>query len=155
MAADWVWSFLLARDLVQLKTSPSESLTREHFEAGTEVFRYGDLGDRVYVIIDGEVEVVRKDEHGQEQAIARLKDGDFFGEMALVTDKAREATVRTVTNVNAISLERSAFKTLFTHFKPLRDSFVKMAEERERANLSRMSAEPHGGAPQAGRQDES
>jgi NADH:quinone reductase (non-electrogenic) len=154
VAADWFWTFVLPRDLVQLNLSPSESITREHFEAGTEVFRSGDLGDRVYVIIDGEVEIVRQDEHGQEQAIARLKDGDFFGEMALINDKARGATVRTLTNVNAISLERSAFKTLFTHLKPLRDSFVHMVEERERASRARTSAEPREGAQQAGHQNE-
>jgi NADH dehydrogenase len=150
VAADWFWTFVLPRDLVQLNASPSESITREHFEAGTEVFRCGDLGDRVYVIIDGEVEVVRPDEYGQERAIALLKDGDFFGEMALITDKPRGATVRTLTNVNAISLERSAFKTLFTHLKPLRESFVKMVEERELASLARTSAEPQGEAQQKG-----
>jgi len=78
---------------------------------------------------------VRQDEHGQERAIARLKDGDFFGELALITDKPRGATVRTLTQVNAISLERSAFKTLFTHLKPLRESFVKMIEEREKGSV--------------------
>jgi NADH dehydrogenase len=150
VAADWFWTFVLPRDLVQLNASPSESITREHFEAGTEVFRCGDLGDRVYVIIDGEVEVVRPDEYGQERAIARLKEGDSFGEMALINDKPRGATVRTLTSVNAISLERSAFKTLFTHLKPLRESFVKMVEERELAGLARTSAEPQAGAQQKG-----
>jgi NADH:quinone reductase (non-electrogenic) len=147
VAADWFWTLVLPRDLAQIDAAPSQSLTREHFEAGTEVFRYGDLGDRVYVIIDGEVEVVRQDESGREHAIARLSDGECFGEMALIADTPRGATVRTLTSVNAISLERSAFKTLFTHLKPLRDSFVKMVEERELSTAKR-SAESQAGAQQ-------
>jgi len=141
VAADWFWTLVLPRDLVQLDTSPTGSLMREHFEAGTEVFRSGDLGDRVYVIIDGEVEVVGQDDRGRDRILAHLKNGDCFGEMALINDKPRGATVRTLTNVNAISLERSAFKTLFTYLKPLRESFVNMVQERELASMARLSSE--------------
>lgn len=132
IAVDWFLSFILPRDVVQLNVSPSESISREHFEAGEVVFRQGDLGDRVYVIIDGEVEVIHEDADGHAAVLATLKQGDCFGEIALIKNAPRGATVRTVTRVNALSLHQSAFKTLFEHLPLLRESFEHMVATRSR-----------------------
>lgn len=134
VAMDWFMSLILPRDLVQLNVAPTESLSREHFEAGEVVFRQGDLGDRMYIIIDGEVEVVQQPANGQECVLATLKAGEWFGEMALFNDEPRGATVRTVTSVNALSVERSAFKTLIAHIPPLREVFERIMHERQAEN---------------------
>jgi NADH dehydrogenase len=129
VAIDWFLDLWLPKDIVQLNLEPTEGIAREHFEAGELVFRQGDLGDRMYVILDGEVEVIR--EHaGGEMVLARLQSGECFGEMALINDAPRNATVRTVTNVNTLTLRRNAFIDLFTYMPELHDSFVRLVQER-------------------------
>lgn len=61
--------------------------------AGEEVFREGDLGNSFYIVIAGEV-AVEKSQGGAPVLLARLGSGHCFGEMALVTNHARSATVR-------------------------------------------------------------
>jgi NADH:ubiquinone reductase (H+-translocating) len=140
VAVDWLMSLLLPRDLAQLNVSPSESMMREHFEAGAVVFHQGDLGDRMYVVIDGEVEVVRQLPEGQEVVLTTLKEGQWFGEMALFNDEPRGATVRTVTNVNTLSLDRSAFQVLVSSLPPLREIFERIMQERAARDAQRRVA---------------
>jgi len=140
VAVDWLMSLILPRDLAQLNVSPSESMMREHFEAGEVVFHQGDLGDRMYVVIDGEVEVVQQLPGGQEIVLTTLKEGQWFGEMALFNDEPRGATVRTVTHVNTLSLDRSAFQILVSYLPPLREIFERIMQERAARNTQRRAA---------------
>jgi len=72
--------------------------------AGEEVFQQGDVGDRFYVIGDGEAEVV-----GDGRLVSTLSAGDCFGEIALLRDTPRTATVRARTSLGLYSLARPDF----------------------------------------------
>ena len=81
-------------------------------------------------VVDGEVEVTK---HGADEgalALRRLGPGECFGEIALVSDQPRSATVRSVTSVNVLAVDREAFHTLFSHLPPLRRFFEQLVETR-------------------------
>ena len=112
VALDWTLDLILPPDIVQLKTGRALGVRREHFEAGEVIFREGDRGDRLYVVVDGEVEVVRHVRRG-ELPVQRLGPGECFGEIALVSDRPRTATVSSRTPVNVLTMDRDAFQALF------------------------------------------
>ncbi len=74
------------------------------FAAGEEIFRTGDAANGMYVVLEGEAQV---DVGGR---FHRIKAGDFFGEMALLTSDKRMATVRTVEPVRALQIGADAFQ---------------------------------------------
>jgi NADH dehydrogenase len=130
VAMDWTLDLVLPPDIVQLKTDKTSSLTREHFEKAEVIFRQGDRGDRLYVIVNGEVEILREDAGRPPAVLARLGPGECFGEMALVSDQPRMATVRSLSAVNVLTLDRAAFHELFAHLPPLRRLFQRLIAER-------------------------
>jgi hypothetical protein len=79
--------------------------------AGTVVIRQGDPGDRFYAIADGEVEVVR-----DSTRIAVLGRGEGFGELALLLDRPRNATVRALVDTRLYTLSQSEFVPVVTGY---------------------------------------
>ena len=87
------------------------------FLAGATVFAQGDAGDRFYVIADGSAAV---SVDGAEKA--RLGPGDFFGEIALLRDVPRTATVTAVEALRLYALERDDFIAAVTGYAPSREA---------------------------------
>ena len=132
VAVDWTLDLILPPDIVQLKTETPMGIRREHFEPDEVVFREGDRGDWLYVVLDGEVEISRSIPGGGDTPITRLGRGECFGEIALVSDRPRSATVRSVTAVNLLAVDRDAFQALFSNFPPLRGFFEQLINVRTR-----------------------
>jgi NADH dehydrogenase len=137
IALDWLCRVLLPRDYAQLNVAPSDRLTRAHFEAGEVIVRQGDPGDLMYIIMDGEVDVVQQQAAGGERVVATLTQGEWFGEMALFTEEPRSATVRTRTPVTVLAVDRRTFQTLVAHLAPLRDAFARLMQHRAAADQAR------------------
>ncbi|HPW56796.1 MAG: ATP-binding cassette domain-containing protein [Thermoanaerobaculaceae bacterium] len=110
--------------LAGLEPASREALARrfvfERHEAGHEVVREGTAGDRFYVIARGKVEVVLGAD-GDERRLAVLTDGDFFGELALLADTPRVATVRTLQPSAFLTLGKQDFQDLLRHFPQVRE----------------------------------
>ena len=96
-------------------------------EAGTTIIREGDAGDRLYVIASGEADVSSNGSH-----VARLGPGAHVGEIALLRDVPRTATVVAVTHVRLLSLERDVFLRTMTGHEPARAAAHTAAEGRLR-----------------------
>ena len=82
----------------------ASSVRRCRFAARTTLFRQGDPGDTFYVVDEGEAEVV-----GDGAIVAMVAGGDFFGEIALLHNVPRTATVRARTDLSVLEIERQEF----------------------------------------------
>ena len=105
--------------------SLARALIPEDAPAGVEVVTQGDEGDRFYVIADGEADVI-----ADETIVATLHRGDGFGEIALMYDVPRTATVRTRTHVQLYALERDNFLVALTGHLPAQTLAQGLASER-------------------------
>jgi CRP-like cAMP-binding protein len=85
--------------------------------AGEAVFDQGDAGDRFYLIESGEASVVQD---GTE--VTRLGEGGYFGEIALVQDIPRTATVRASSDLSLLALDRDEFIAAVTGHAPSREA---------------------------------
>jgi len=106
----------------------ASKLTHLHVEPGEVVVRAGETGERFYIVRDGELEItngVRGTAHG----------GDFFGEIALLRDVPRTATVRATLPSELYALDRADFLAAFTH-SAVRAAGDAVVDERLRAGLA-------------------
>lgn len=78
------------------------------------VFREGEPGDALYALISGSVRVVRKRPSGEEEVLALLSPGECFGEISLVDDESRSATVIANEPSELIRIRRETFNRLVT-----------------------------------------
>ena len=130
VATSWFLDLILPADIVQIKTERTPGIGRVHLGPGEFVFREGDKGDMLYVIMEGEVEVLKEEPGKEPVTLACLSDGDCFGEMALISDNPRMAAVRSKTKVNLLTVDSEAFQALFAHLPPLRGLFQQLIKER-------------------------
>lgn len=129
LGASWALDFLLPPDTVQLKTGGSKGVSQIHYEPGDEVFHQGDLGDALYIIIDGQVEVVAHDDTG-DRVICQLSGGEFFGELALLQHRPRSASVRCTQPTTLLALPKADFQALAMSLPQLRKDFDRIAATR-------------------------
>ncbi len=100
-------------------------------ERGERLIRKGDQADSMYFIVSGEVEV------DQESAAAkgRLASGDFFGEIALIADRTRTATITALVPCKLLVLHKDDFESFMQSHPDLRDA-VRVAAKRRLQEIS-------------------
>jgi ATP-binding cassette subfamily B protein len=96
------------------------------------VFEQGDPGDKFFILAHGSVDVVRRENGGPELLLATLREGDLFGEMALLADEPRSATIRTRTPCVFLTLSSHHFDQFMEAVPRLRASIEAIADERRR-----------------------
>ena len=108
----------MAARLVEIPVTPGET-----------VIRTGDFGDRFYMVAEGELEVTNG-------VRAKACGGDFFGEIALIRDAPRTATVTAMTRSRLYALERDDFLAAVTGHSAVRSAGDAVIEDRLRPQLS-------------------
>ena len=87
----------------------ANSAVEQSYQPGQEIVRQGDTGVGAFIIRSGRVEVVQ-DRGGTSERIAELKAGDVFGEMALLDEFPRSATVRAIEPTTCLGIQRWHFR---------------------------------------------
>jgi serine/threonine protein phosphatase PrpC len=95
------------------------ALTHLRVDAGTPIIREGDKSEHLYVIVEGNVQVER-----DHLPIAQLGTGSHIGEMALLNQKPRSATVTALEATTLLCLERSSFHQLMSHEPGIATKFL-------------------------------
>ena len=97
---------------LKLLAFTSQRLT---FGAGQDLFRRGDVGDSAYIIISGEADVL-VDKEGTEVAVDKAGKNEIVGEIAILCNVPRTATIRAVTELTALKIPKDLFFRLIAEF---------------------------------------
>jgi CRP/FNR family cyclic AMP-dependent transcriptional regulator len=116
MSAAPVVSPLLIRNVPLFSLLPdtqlvllTQMLLRKPYPRDSTVIAAGDPTDALYVVISGRLKVVMSDNEGREVILAILNQGDFFGEMGLIDQAPRSATVVTIEPCELLTITRTDF----------------------------------------------
>jgi len=121
---------VLSRDLFRMAV---ERVRLIQLAAGETLFSRGDPGDALYVVAWGEIAVLAP------QEIARLSEGDFFGEIALLADRPRTATVRATVDSQVLAIDRALLNDLIAGSPELLKVLLRFLRERLIAMLAETS----------------
>ena len=101
--------------------------------AGEVVFREGEKGAEMYLIVEGEVEI-RKDTSGSAaKTLVSLQKGDLFGEMALIDNKVRSASAVTATPTKLLALNAHLFDSMIDQNPDFSRKMIRILAERVRS----------------------
>jgi CRP/FNR family transcriptional regulator, cyclic AMP receptor protein len=79
---------------------------------GERLFNEGETGDGLYVVLVGSLEILKKDKSGQSQAIANIGGGNVIGEMSLINNTPRSASVMATTDCQLLKIPSESFSYL-------------------------------------------
>ncbi|KAF2020238.1 camp-dependent protein kinase A regulatory subunit [Aaosphaeria arxii CBS 175.79] len=87
----------------------ADALETKKYPAGTTIIKEGDVGESFYILESGEADVYKRE---SEESLKRYKKGDYFGELALLNDAPRAASVISSTEVKVATLGKNGFQRL-------------------------------------------
>jgi len=100
------------------------TMRSRRFRRGEVIFHIGDPGDALFVIVSGEVKISLPSETGDEAILATLRDGDVFGELALLDGAPRSASATAISPTEAVVLPRERFRELIATEAGVRDALL-------------------------------
>ena len=107
----------------------AEQIRFEEFSGQQIIFEKGDIGDKFYIIKDGEVEIFnthKKDGNDEKEIYTTLGRGEFFGEIALFKNIERTTSVKTLRSTIVFTINRKSFQSVFSN----EDSMVERISSR-------------------------
>lgn len=121
----------------------AKGFAEEEIEAGRAIITQGEEGSDLYVVVAGAFEVlIRDDETGLEKSVKQLKEGDVVGEIALLIDVRRTATVRARTAGKIGRITREAFDRVLDHSPTLARSMLRTLAVSAAASYESISVIP-------------
>ena len=137
VAFSWLLDLVLPPETVQLRMESAGGVIQLHFEPGEVVFRQGDRADSLYVILAGKAEVIAEESQSSDASepplqrrLAVLEAGEFFGEIAMLQQRTRTATIRCLEALDVLAMPQNQFQTLAQHLPGFRSGFQTEMQKR-------------------------
>ena len=105
---------------------------RRWFKRGEVIFHKGDPGETLFMIVQGQVKIVLPSEMGEEALLAVLDEGEFFGELSLIDEQPRSATIVASEPTETLVLHRDAFLKALTQAPELAIDMLRVLSRRLR-----------------------
>ena len=119
---------------LKLLAFTSERLT---FPAGQELFHQGDPGDAAYIILKGSADIVIDTPNGEFE-VAKVGKNDFIGEIAILIDVPRTATVRAETELTTLAITKDLFFRLISEFPEMAIEIMRELAHRLEATTAQL-----------------
>jgi len=126
---DWSLELVFHRDIVHLDITKSHQTAHSHYDPGQTVFSQGDLARGFFIILRGQVEVIRETD-GIFESVATLGPGEYFGEMSLLYGIRHTATIRAMSAVDVLLMNGNDFTTLVNSSSDFKELFSGVMRER-------------------------
>ena len=131
VVCDFLRSFDMFKDLTpSTLSSVADRVSIERHPAATDIVRQGEAGDKFYIIRKGVADVTISDNRTTRK-VAQLKEGDFFGEAALMTGAPRNATVKAVEDMELYVLDKADFDAAVESSQTFKDELRHSLFERQ------------------------
>lgn len=107
-----------------------EKVSLRHLAPGEVLYRQGDSGERLHVVLSGRLQVRVMSPEGEESVVAHPQPGDVVGEMAVFSGGARAATIRAIRDSAVGAIERADIEALATRFPQVFSNVTRMIVKR-------------------------
>lgn len=140
VVTDWTLDLIFPPDIVKVDIDRDHGTSRRHYEAGDYIYRKGDISSEFYVVLAGEVEVLRGDNSSESQVVT-LSVGEYFGEMSLLNDAPHSSSVRAKTPVELLVMTGQDFLELVSSSSLFGDLLRTVVQERITINTANQPKE--------------
>ena len=116
---------------VDALTKVAEKMSRERYPPDAVILRQGDVGDKFYLLRRGSVDVLVADGNQEARLVTTLKEGDFFGERALLSGQGRSATIKARDAVETYTLGQADFQAALHSLDSFKQQIYKAYFQRQ------------------------
>ena len=109
------------------------------FKSGEVLFRQGEAGDSAYILIAGEADVISETPTGP-LTVATLKRNDIIGEIAILCDVPRTATIKAATELTALKVTKELFFRMIQDFPEMAVEIMRVLAQRLEATTAQLTA---------------
>lgn len=134
VATDWTLDLIFPPDIVKVDIDRHSGASRRHYELGEYIYQQGEIADEFYVVLSGEVDILRS-QGRREEIMATLKAGEYFGEMSLLNEERRSSSVRARTRVELLVMNGEDFSALAYSSSLFGDLLNTVIEQRRTDNI--------------------
>ena len=135
VVTDWTLDLIFPPDIVKVDIDRPRGTSRRHYEEGDYIYRKGDIAYEFYVVLSGEVEVLREQD-GRESQVVSLRVGEYFGEMSLLDNAPHSSSVRARTPAEILVMSGEDFLALASSSSLFGDMLREVVQRRTNDNMS-------------------